>query len=518
MSFKAFLDGFIPQYQKKSRQVNQSTWLLETTGSTDAASLNAELNIELRLLFKDKAILKKLQAWDADRSLADPLLKRQLNVLIRAFKANLIPEDLIERIAREEANLSLLYSNFRPVLNKQELSENQIREIMKSENDVQKRKEAWEASKQIGKVLAPGILKLVNLRNEAARSLGYTNYFSMQLDLQEVDENWLFETLDKISKDSEAAYLAALEKINKQMATRFQVPAAKLGPWAWADPFCQEDPLDSKELDTLAHDLDIIEAANQYYKKMGFDVETILKNSDNFERTGKNQHAFCIHIDREGDIRTLNNVKPTLRWLDTVLHELGHAVYEAGYEKGLPWLLRTPPHMITTEAMALIAGRQAHRPLSLDQLIGKSKQELKTKAEDALKRKQLIFSRWVLVMTYFERELYRNPQQDLNSLWWRLVEQHQKIKCSGSQSKHDWAAKYHVGLAPVYYYSYLLGELLASTLEEALSPFTTKKTGKELTEKLFAPGNSYQWNELVKHATGKPLSSKAWLKQFASGK
>lgn len=57
----------------------------------------------------------------------------------------------------------------------------------------------------------------------------------------------------------------------------------------------------------------------------------------------------------------LNNVCPTIKWLKTVLHELGHAVYELGYDAKLPWLLREPSHMITTEAIALICGRQAYR-------------------------------------------------------------------------------------------------------------------------------------------------------------
>ena len=44
--------------------------------------------------------------------------------------------------------------------------------------------------------------------------------------------------------------------------------------------------------------------------------------------------------------------------------------YELGFDETLPWLLREPPHMITTEAMALIAGRQAYRTTPLTQMLG----------------------------------------------------------------------------------------------------------------------------------------------------
>ena len=515
MSFQTFLNTFVPQVQKKSKQVKQAGWILETTGTKDAAELKAALETELRLLFHDKEVFQQLLMWDQDPALNDPFLKRQLNVLIRTFKPNLIEKALLEQISYEEANISLLYSNFRPQVNGESLSENAIREILKNEDETQVRKEAWDASKQIGKELAPAILKLVGLRNKAARSLGYDNYFSMELQLQEVDEQWLFETLDALAQKSDASYLRMIDEIQAHLSKRFHVSEEEVGPWSWSDPFCQEDPIDAKELDTIAKGLDIVEESKRFYQAMGLPVEEILGRSDNFERPGKNQHAFCIHMDREGDVRTLNNIQPTIKWLETVLHELGHAVYECGFDHSLPWLLREPPHMITTEAMALLAGRQAYRARSLQVLAKNASDVLMQKVEVSLKRRQLIFSRWVLVMSYFERELYRNPDQDLNRLWWSLVEKFQKIRSSGSSSGCDWAAKVHIGVAPVYYFSYLLGELLASSLEEKNPVFASKPTGEFLNKMLFCPGNSLSWDALIEHATGKRLTADAWLTQFA---
>ena len=125
-------------------------------------------------------------------------------------------------------------------------------------------------------------------------------------------------------------------------------------------------------------------------------------------------------------------------------------------------------------------------------------------------------------MTYFERELYKNPNQDLNKLWWGLVSKYQKITPpKNREGKNDWAAKYHIGLAPVYYYSYLLGEVFASSMEESILKLTGSKdldsegAGKFLQEKLFSPGNSKNWSELIEHVVGKPLAPDAWLRQFA---
>lgn len=519
MKFEEFIKEFVPHVARKTTQLNKAYWILETTGSSDAADLKAGLDTELRLLFNDGEIYQKLLDWDKESH--DPIMKRQLNVLIRAFKQNQVPKNLLEEMAQKEAILGQSYANFRPTLEGRQLSENDIREILKNENDSEKRKKAWEASKQIGPLLAPQILEIVKLRNQAAQSLGYPDYFQMQLDLQEVESKWLLETLDDLAQKSDAAYSKILKDIEKGQEARFRTK--DLGPWAWSDPFCQEDPLDARELDELTSDIDIPHVSEQFYKKMGIDVGPILARSDMFERPGKNQHAFCMHLDRMGDVRTLNNVKPSIKWLETVLHELGHAIYELGFDQKLPWLLKEPPHMIPTEAMALIAGRQAYRSQSLAELIGPGRESLRKKADESLRRRQLIFSRWVLVMTAFESELYRNPTQDLNTLWWDLVEKYQKIRPPNErEEKFDWATKYHIGLAPVYYFSYLLGEMFASAIQETLSKETgsqslsNPKAGEFFNKKLFSPGNRMSWDELVKHVTGEPLTPDAWVKEFAT--
>src|SRR5579872_2436563 len=286
-----FLQSFIPQVARKAKQLNQAVWILETTGSSDAADLKAELDTELRLLFNDRAVYEKLQTWDRDPSIDDPLLKRQLNVLVRTFKQNMIPKSLLEEIAQKEAQLSQSYAQFRPEFEGKLLSENQVREILKTENNPERRQKAWEASKRIGEILAPQILALVALRNQAAVSLGYSDYFQMQLDLQEVDPKWLLATLDTLAERSAAAYQELTKTIETEQMQRFRVAQEQLGPWAWSDPFCQEDPLNSQDLDALVQDIPFDAASQKFYKKMGIEVDPILKRSDMFEREGKSQHA-----------------------------------------------------------------------------------------------------------------------------------------------------------------------------------------------------------------------------------
>lgn len=513
--FSSFLKNFIPSVEEKTKQLNLASWILETTGSEDAAHLKSSLDVELKFLFQDPVIYQKLLSEKE----SDPILARELNVLTRAFEQNQIPGDLSREISQKEAKLAQIYANFRPQFQGKPISENEIREILKCENDPSIRKLAWESSKKIGEELALPIIDLVKLRNQAARAIGYSDYFDMQLKLQEIDRDWLLRLFDDLSQRSDAAYLKMMQEINEELGKRFA--QSNLGPWAWSDPFCQEDPLNTEKLDHLVHGVDILSAVRSFYRQMGFDVQPIIDRSDMYERNGKNQHAFCINIDRKNDVRTLNNIQPSLKWLETVLHEFGHAVYELDFDSKLPWLLREPPHMFTTEAIALLLGRQAYQDHSLAALVGSKDPALLHEANESLARRQLIFSRWVLVMSTFESELYRDPSQDLNRLWWKLVEKYQKIPApAGREGKADWAAKYHIGLAPVYYYSYLLGELFASMIQEELTQvngskaINTIQSGEFLRKNIFALGNRFAGIDLVNHAMGRPLSAEAWLKDY----
>ena len=120
------------------------------------------------------------------------------------------------------------------------------------------------------------------------------------------------------------------------------------------------------------------------------------------------------------------------------------------------------------------------------------------KASNALKkqrlREQLIFCRWTLVMFRFERALYENPEQDLDTLWWDVVEKIQMMPRPENRHQADWASKPHFVIAPVYYHNYMLGELFASQLRQTILKNIPKDApkafGKIMTEKVFFPGDS----------------------------
>ena len=140
-----------------------------------------------------------------------------------------------------------------------------------------------------------------------------------------------------------------------------------------------------------------------------------------------------------------------------------------------------------------------------------------------LRLDELIFLKWAQVMFHFERELYKNPDQDLNSLWWTLVKKFQLVDFK--RDMPDWASKIHLSSAPVYYHNYVLGKLLASQLNHHIvqnilkdntkhPDYSDKQIGDYLKREIFVLGNSYRWDELIEKALGEPLKPKYFVEEF----
>src|SRR5262249_28792886 len=154
-----------------------------------------------------------------------------------------------------------------------------------------------------------------------------------------------------------------------------------------------------------------------HFESIGLSIDDILKSADLFERQSKSQHAFCLDVDHSGDVRVLCNIRDNERWMSTMLHEFGHAVYDKYHDTRLPFTLRTPAHILTTEAIAMLNGRMSKNPEWLTRIGGLSVSDatrLSATAFQTLRSEMLIFLRWALTLVRFERELYRNPEQDLN--------------------------------------------------------------------------------------------------------
>jgi peptidyl-dipeptidase A len=164
----------------------------------------------------------------------------------------------------------------------------------------------------------------------------------------------------------------------------------------------------------------------------------------------------------------------------------------------------------------MLSGRLVHDPgwlRSVANVPADMVGELAPALAAARRSSLLVFARWVLVMTHFERGLYADPDADHDTRWWDLVERFQLLRRPDGRHAPDWAAKIHIALAPVYYHNYLYGELVASQLQATLHEraggiVDRPAVGALLVDELFAPGLSLRWDALVTRVTGEPLTAR----------
>ena len=311
------------------------------------------------------------------------MLNRQLDVLYRAYSKYQVDEKKLEAIVKLSTEIENRYSTFRAEVGGKKLTDNQIEETLKNSTDSKTLKETWLASKKIGNAVADDILRLVKMRNETAKELGYSNYHEMSLKLSEQDPKDIEAIFDDLYERTKDVFAKVKNDMDDFLSKRYHVSKNQLMPWHYQNRFFQEAPkIYTVDLDSYYKNQDIVALTEKYYDGIGLQIDDMVAKSDLFEKEGKYQHAYCTDIDRLGDVRVVCNVKPNYNWMGTMLHEYGHAVYSKNIDRTLPWTLREEAHTFTTEAIAMLFGRFASNPQWLVDVVGISQKE-KEKIADA---------------------------------------------------------------------------------------------------------------------------------------
>jgi peptidyl-dipeptidase A len=527
---RSFLAEHVARVENLSRDVNIAYWDATISGKPDAFTRYSAKEVELQKIYADRGDFERVRGWHEAPDGLDELERRQITLLYHAYLRNQIDPGQIEKMTNLSSRIVQAFGTYRALVDGREMTGNDVRNFLKQSTDAVARKRVWEADKAVGRVVEDDLLALVRLRNDVARSLGFADYYVMSLELAEQrapDLATLFTELDELTREP---FRKAKQEVDAALAARYGVAPADLRPWHYEDPYFQEAPrIFEVDFDRYSRGQDEEALSNRFFEGIGLEVSGIIASSDLYERPGKEQHAYCIDIDRRGDIRVLANVQDDENWTGTMLHELGHAVYDQHIDDDLPFLLREHAHVFATEAIAMLFGRLSKDADWIHRMIGVPDSERDLLARESTRSSrlaQLVFARWCQVMVAFERGLYADPEQDLNRLWWDLTERYQMVTRPDDRDQPDWAAKIHIVSAPVYYHNYMLGELFASQLDHAIqtelpggngergSMVGRAEVGTFLRERVFAAGKRYPWDELVRRASGSPLDPTHFARQF----
>lgn len=512
--FENFVEEHVNKVSELYRQKSLAHWRAATGGGDGDYRKLAELEFRIGKIYSSRDDFEYLSGLLEEAELPDQEKARTARVLYLSYMGMQTGEDLLREIADLSSSLQRKFNTFRPRLDGTEVTDNDIREILREEKDSGRRKQAWEAHKAVGEMIAGDMIRLVELRNRAAAEAGFENYYVMSLYLSETDEEELFRLMDRLEELTRDPFTEVKEKLDQIISGEFGISPEQIMPWHQIDPFFQRSrPVDGFDLDPLFDGRDLTRIAADYYGGLGMPVGEVLERSDLYQREGKSPHAFCLDIDRQGDVRILANLRSDAKWMGTLLHELGHAVYDLHIDRELPFLLRKYPHYCLTEGSAMFFESMLNDPAWLEKKAGTklSEEQLRGLAAAASAQK-LLFSRWCQVMVRFERELYSNPGSDLNSLWWEMASRYQLVNPPPGRSSPDWCSKIHFVTSPVYYHNYILGELVAAQLKNYIERNVTDSFQEDgaamsdyLISSIYSQGNLYRWDRLMEKATGQPL-------------
>jgi len=531
--FAALRDAYLAKFKPLFLESETAWWEANITGADAAYARKTAADQALVDLHSDHAVFAQLKELKEAGGVTDPTLRRELDVVYRSFLAGQADPQLQKQIVALENDVEQIFNTHRSPVGDKILTENEVRDILANSTKSADVEAAWKGYMEVGRKADEKLRRLVQLRNEKARQLGFPDFFTLSLALQEIDQAELFKLFDELDALTREPFAQLKADLDKERAARFGIPVAELRPWHFGDLFFQEAPASTEvDLDGLFKDADLLALSKTYYASIGLPANDILARSDLYEKPGKCPHAFCSDLDRAGDIRVLANLQPNIYWANTILHELGHGVYDKYIRPDVPFLLRTASHGITTEGIAELFGALVKNEEWLQQVLGLDADtvaRIGPAVRKSLRTERLMFSRWAQVMLRFEQGMYTKPDQDLGRLWWDLKQRYQLLSPPESVARPDYAAKVHVLTTPVYYHNYMMGELFAAQVRHALarevggkldaqrtSFYDHPQVGAFLRDKVFGPGNLYAWHDLTQRATGEPLTARYFAADLAA--
>ncbi len=527
------INHHVAKFDPLYADMGRAYYTAQVTGAESDYDKVEKLELEINNLYLDRDNFELIKELKDSGQVTELRLARQLQRLYLAFLTSQMDPDLLKESIKLQNSITEKYNNYRGSIDGEKVTMTEIYRIMTTEKDVALREKAWRASKEVGPAIVDDYLRLVQMRNQLAQQAGFPNYHTYLLTVGEQsveDLDKLFAELDNLTVGPFKALKAELDEI---LAKDYGIGVAELRPWHYHDPFFQRTPLVYElNLDQYYAKSNVGQLCIDYYAGIGTPVDDIMARSDLYDKPGKNPHAFAQDIDRHGDVRILANIANDERWMETMLHELGHAVYSKYHDPAEPYLLREQAHPFTTEAVAMFFGRLSRNAAWMQtmlKLTDDQRNELEAVASKYLRFQQILFARWALVMYNFEKAVYADPQQDLNTLWWDLVEKYQLVTRPAGKPDAGWASKLHFTFAPCYYHNYMLGELLASQWHHYIINNVLKldsdkdfdycnnpRIGKYFIKNVYGPGALYHWNEMIRRSTGEELTAKYFVDQFVN--
>jgi peptidyl-dipeptidase A len=549
----AFLTRYTAEYVRLYTQASEAEWTSNThivPGDTTNAGRTARANERMAAFAGSAANIAQLRELLAHKDQLTPLQVKQLETAL--YNAANSPQTVAglvkQRIKAEAAQTEKLYG-FTYTYAGKPVTTNDLDELLRTENNPQKRRQIWEASKAIGPTLKPGLLTLRDLRNQTVQALGYPDFFSYQASDYGLSRQEMMQLVRQLNDELRPLYRELHTYARYELAKKYgakQVPDYLPAQWLpnrWGQDWGSMVTVKGLNLDAALAKKGPeypVKQAERFYQSLGFPAlpASFYEKSSLYPLPAgatykKNNHASAWHMDLGQDVRSLMSVEPNTEWYETTHHELGHIYYYLTYTNPeVPPLLRQGANRAYHEAIGSMMGLAAQQKPFLAGL-GLIDAKTKTDQTQQLLKEALQYVPFIPfasgVMSEWENAFYAEnlPADQLNAKWWALCKQYQGMVPPTARDENylDPATKTHINDDPAQYYDYALSYIILFQLHDHIArkilhqdPHATNYYGSQevgqFLQAIMRPGSSRDWRTVLKEKTGEDLSARAMVDYF----
>ncbi|MDP2138178.1 MAG: M2 family metallopeptidase [Candidatus Didemnitutus sp.] len=536
-------------YQAVSTVEANAIW----DASTDVSPVHdaaAETASKARAAFMgNPTLIRETKALLLLRQDLNAITTRQLErlILISAEGPMTNPELTRARITAETAQASTM-NGFEFRLHGQPVSVNEIDHLLATTTDLTERRAVWEASKESGKALKDGLIKLRGLRNGVAQEMGFQDYFALQVAGYGMTTEEMVKLNDDFMQVLRPLYLQLHTWAKHELAKKFSQPVPDRIPAHWINNRWSQEwdgLVGAADLEPYFKDKSpewIAKASEDFYVGLGFPrlPQSFWDKSDLFPVAAdsprkKNTHASAWHLDLENDLRSLQSIESNSWWFNTNHHEFGHIYYFMAYTNpDVPPLLRTGANPAFHEGfgeLTALASAQVPYLKTLGVLPADFQADETAFLLSNALGTGIPFIFWSSgTMTHWEADIYANnlPPEQWNARWWHYVREFQGIEPPAERGEEwcDAATKTHINDTPAYYYSYAIAQVFKFQLHDHIARkilhqppqscnYAGNKEVGDFFREIMAKGANTDWRQVLKDTTGEELSTRAMVAYYA---
>jgi len=549
---RAFLDVVVPLLMPVETVTAQVEWTAATDVTPEHTGARAGADKAMAALAGSKTIIEHGRALLAKEKELDPVTARQLRklMLAAAEAPGTIPEVVAKRVDAE-AHQAAIQDGYTFCLQPKPggagclrpATANDIDNTLLKSRDLNERLKVWNASKEIGRPLKPGLDELQKLRNQVAREMGYSSFFGLQVADYGMTVAEMMALLDQTLQTTRPLFEQLHCFAKYTLAKRFGRPVPAAIPAHWlGNRWGQKWPglVEQANLDRYfrgAKPETIVKSAESFYTSLGFPPlsDGFWQKSDLFPVPAagarkKNAHASAWHIDHDQDVRSLMSVEPDEQWFGTAHHELGHIYYFLAYSRPeVPMVLREGANRAFHEAVGELARLASEETPYLHQ-IGVLPASVNPDPKDWLLQSALdsiVFIPFSAgTMSHFEHDLYEDelPASEWQSRWWQYATHFQGIAPPNARPEDgcDACTKTHINDDPAQYYDYTLASLIKFQLHDHICTQILKQDVRscnyagqravgDFLRGILSLGATRDWRAVIKEATGEEISPRAMM-------